>query len=85
MPLQLSHFDASPFLKSLISVLFLHSSGTFSDFQMQEKSAVHTVMQAPNEVLIISADIRSLPGALPFFNLRAACVNSSVDGSAVLI
>ena len=50
MPLQLSHFAASPFLKSLMSVLFLHSSGTFSDFQMHSKSAIHIVMQATKEV-----------------------------------
>ena len=68
-----------------MSVLFLHSSGTFSDFHIHAKNVIHTVMQAPKEALIISADILSLPGALPFFSLRAACTSSSVDGSSVLI
>ena len=35
----LLNFDGSPFLKSLMSVIFLHSSGTFSDFQMHAKQS----------------------------------------------
>ena len=82
---QLSHFDASLFLKILMIMVFLYSLGTFSDFQMHAKNTKLANMQELKQDFVISADIFSLPGTVPFFTLLAAITISSIDGSSVLI
>ena len=49
------------------------------------KKAVQNVISAKIEIFIISADIRSSPGDLPFFNLLAAASISTALGGSVLM